>query len=427
MKKIVALILIITVILNLSLINKTLSIEMSMLNDDIGDVLNNEDNDDVGNNDSENNSTDYNTGIVSETDSNDSDNVENIHDPNNGDGDEIEPKDSSNLEGSQPNENLDGTDEPTTELPSSPTAPTEDEPVEADTSPVKPEVVAPPKPTQRFINTLNKENAWSNKTVYLTFDDGPSSLTTQVLDLLKKENIKATFFVIGTKTDEGKNILKRISDEGHSIGNHTFSHNYNFIYKSVDNFFDDLYKNENIIYESTGKRPKIIRFPGGSNNATTKTETGKKVINDILDRLAEEGYVHFDWNASSGDASAIPASVDDIVNNTLTWISRHNTAIVLFHDTASKTNTLKALPTIIEKLKFLGCKFEVLTTSSPHIAFVKSNNSIEAVPASTDPDPYNIDILPNNGLHNDRKPSHVIKKLMKLEMEVEKRFLESRY
>lgn len=188
-----------------------------------------------------------------------------------------------------------------------------------------------------------------------------------------------------------------------------------------------IYTNENIIYENTSKRPKIIRFPGGSNNATSKTETGKKVINEILDRLAKEGYVHFDWNASSGDASVVPASVDDIINNTLTWISKQNTAIVLFHDTDSKTNTLKALPTIIEKLKFLGCNFKVLTTSSPHIAFVKSDHSIEVVPASTDPDTYSIDIVPNNGLHNERKPSYVIKKLTRLEMEMEKRFLESRY
>lgn len=236
----------------------------------------------------------------------------------------------------------------------------------------------------RIIDTLNTKNAWSNKTVYLTFDDGPSPLTIKVLDLLKKENIKATFFLVGTNAENHKSIIKRISDEGHSIGNHSYSHDYKYIYKSVDNFFEDLYKNEEIIYEATGKRPKIIRFPGGSSNYSTKTAEGKKVLNGILSRLKNEGYVHFDWNASSGDASIEYVTVDDIINNTLSWISRHKTAVVLFHDTYGKTNTIKALPTIIEKLKFLGCNFEALTTSSPHIAFVKATeNSIKTPVIST--------------------------------------------
>ncbi len=272
-----------------------------------------------------------------------------------------------------------------------------------------------PKPVPNIINSLNKENAWSHKTVYLTFDDGPSSITNKVLDILKKEEVKATFFVIGTKTEEAKSLLERISDEGHSLGNHTYSHNYNYIYKSVDNFFNDLYKNENVIFEATGKRPKIIRFPGGSNNTATRTEKGKKVMNEIMDRLEKEGYIHFDWNASSGDASASPASVNDIINNTLTWINKNNTAVVLFHDTAAKGNTLKALPTIIEKLKFLGCKFEVLNTKSPHIAFVKKDKNTKSETVTV------------SGKYRHRKPPFVINKLMRLEMEVEKRFTESRY
>lgn len=272
-----------------------------------------------------------------------------------------------------------------------------------------------PKPVPKIINTLNKKNAWSNKTVYLTFDDGPSSITNKMLDVLKDAEVKATFFVIGTKSDEGKASLKRIINEGHSLGNHTYSHNYNYIYKNTDNFFSDLYKNEDIIYEASGKRPKIIRFPGGSNNTATKTEKGKKVINEILDRLESEGYVHFDWNASSGDASAYPASVDDIINNTLTWINKKDTAVVLFHDTAAKTNTLKALPTIIEKLKFLGCKFEVLTTGSPQVAFVKNNKNTNSEAVTT------------SSKNSYRKPPYVLNKLIRLEMEMEERFVENKY
>ncbi|SDZ38394.1 Peptidoglycan/xylan/chitin deacetylase, PgdA/CDA1 family [Proteiniborus ethanoligenes] len=292
--------------------------------------------------------------------------------------------------------------------------PSQEEPVETETEAI-------PKPVHNIIHTLNKKNAWSHKTVYLTFDDGPSPITDKVLNILKKEEVKATFFVIGTKTDEGKATLKRISEEGHSIGNHTYSHNYNYIYKNADNFFDDLYKNENIIYESTGIRPKIIRFPGGSNNTATKTEKGKKIMNEIMDRLQNQGYIHFDWNASSGDASVHPASVEEIINNTLTWISRNDNAVVLFHDTSAKTNTLKALPTIIEKLKFLGCNFEILTTSSPHVAFVKNNSTIDDITeVSSDHIIEPVDVIINND--RIRKPPHVIRKLLRLEREMEEMY-----
>ncbi len=262
-----------------------------------------------------------------------------------------------------------------------------------------PSEIAETQPIQEkiyLINTLNKKNMWANKTVYLTFDDGPSQITEQVLDILKQENIKATFFVIGNDTDKGKNILKRIDEEGHSIGNHTYSHNYSYIYKDVDNFFDDLSKNDEIIYEATGKHPKIIRFPGGSNNSATKTENGKKVMSKIIDRLNKEGYVYFDWNASSGDASPQPASVDDIVNNVLTWVGKNNNAVVLFHDNYTKINTLKALPILIEKLKFLGCNFDTLSKDSYQVSFIKK-------------------YCDNNPKTNHRKPSYVTKKLKRLE------------
>ncbi|MGF7059202.1 polysaccharide deacetylase family protein [Brassicibacter mesophilus] len=246
-----------------------------------------------------------------------------------------------------------------------------------------------------LINTLNKENMWANKTVYLTFDDGPSEITEQVLDILKENNIKATFFVVGNKTETGKSLLKRIDNEGHSIGNHTYSHDYKYIYKHVDNFFNDLYKNDKMIYEATGKHTKIIRFPGGSNNSSTKTENGKEVMNKIMDRLVDEGYVYFDWNASSGDASPQPATVDQIVNNVLTWVGKNNNAIVLFHDTRTKVNTLKALPIIVKKLKFLGCKFDTLSENSYQVSFTKRHHRKPKV--------------------SDRKPPYVIKKLKKLE------------
>lgn len=375
MKKFIVFILVLVIISSFASANKMPfnHKQLVMLNDDINE-----------------NTEDDNANIIEESVTNPS----NVNEEDN-----VEPSESNEEGSAKPIE----IKEPATETPEPTNTPIED------SKPIEPKKEIPPEPVPSIINSLNKKNAWSNKTVYLTFDDGPSSLTNKVLDLLKKEEIKATFFVVGTKTNEGKALLKRIENEGHALGNHTYSHNYNYIYKSADNFFNDLYKNEEVIYESSEKHPKIIRFPGGSNNAATKTEKGKKVMNEIMDRLEREGYVHFDWNASSGDASAVPASVDQIIYNTMTWISKKDTAVVLFHDTAAKTNTLKALPTIIEKLKFLGCKFEILTTESPHIAFTKNNKStkLEAIPAST--------------TYKSRKPPYVIKKLMRLEIEMEER------
>ena len=257
-----------------------------------------------------------------------------------------------------------------------------------------------------YIDTLTRKNAWSGKTVYLTFDDGPSWITEKILDILKKEDIKATFFVVGNDDDYGHSLLKRMDKEGHAIGNHTYSHDYSYIYKNLDNFFEDFYKNEAFIYEATGKKTSLVRLPGGSNNNVSRNIDGRKIMLDICNSLEEKGYIYFDWNASSADASAVPATTEQIVNNTLQWIGRHQNPNVLFHDSAAKVNTLKALPIIIEKLKFLGCTFEVLSENSPRVVFLKTDwrdRSVQEVISSARPP----------------KPKHVIAKLERLYQSLE--------
>jgi len=235
--------------------------------------------------------------------------------------------------------------------------------------PDSPVIIEEKKP--QFIDTLVTGNKWSNKTVYLSFDDGPSLITEQILDILKDENIKATFFVSGIKSDYQKSLLKRIANEGHAIGNHTYSHNYDYIYSNATNFFKDLAINEGLIYEATGIRPKIVRFPGGSNNKVSQSKEGKEIMTQIIDKLNKMGYIYFDWNASSSDASTPPPTEDDIINNTLSWINKHNNAIVLFHDTNTKMSTVNSLLVIIKKLKFLGCNFDVLSKDSFRVSFYK--------------------------------------------------------
>ncbi|SHI68285.1 Peptidoglycan/xylan/chitin deacetylase, PgdA/CDA1 family [Geosporobacter subterraneus DSM 17957] len=206
-----------------------------------------------------------------------------------------------------------------------------------------------------------------NKTAYLTFDDGPSSNTIKILDILKKYEIKATFFVIGSETESSKKIYRRIVEEGHVIGNHTYSHNYNKIYASVENFMEDIWKLEALLEEVAGVKPKIIRFPGGSKNQASSRAGGKGLMADLITRLQEEGYQYFDWNVTSKDASAVTPDKEIIVRSVLEGIQGKKEAIILFHDNAPKTTTVEALPEIIEALLEKGYKFEVLSETSYYV------------------------------------------------------------
>lgn len=217
-------------------------------------------------------------------------------------------------------------------------------------------------------NDINKD---SNKVIYLTFDDGPSkNITPKILDILKRENIKATFFIIGKKGEENKDILKRIVDEGHSIGNHTYSHDYKYLYDSPNNFINELYRTRWIIQSTTNVDTKLIRFPGGSNNSFVSKDT----LKNILANLKNEGFVYFDWNVSSDDASRSDISRTEIESNVLKWINTYNKSIILFHDSDSKNNTLEALPKIIKKLKSSGYTFDALSEESFNHQFINSKN-----------------------------------------------------
>ncbi len=136
------------------------------------------------------------------------------------------------------------------------------------------------------------------KTMYLTFDDGPSPENTNaVLDALKEHNIKATFFLVGKNVERHPEVAKRIVAEGHTIGIHCYSHDYNSLYQSVDTYVADFEKAKAVVYEATGVEAKLFRFPGGSINSYNK-----KVYEDIAETMTEKGYIYFDWNASLEDA-----------------------------------------------------------------------------------------------------------------------------
>ena len=183
------------------------------------------------------------------------------------------------------------------------------------------------------------------KKVYLTFDDGPSENTEKILDILKEYNVKATFFVIGRTDEYSKSLYKRIVDEGHTIALHSYTHRYSLIYKSLDNYKDDLQRISDLVHDVTGVRSKFIRFPGGSSNKVSHVS-----MRDIIRYVTEEGYVYFDWNAINGDATGKTYTVDELVDNAFKDCGKYDTNVVLMHDAESKTSTVEALPKILDKL-----------------------------------------------------------------------------
>lgn len=198
------------------------------------------------------------------------------------------------------------------------------------------------------LNSQKEDPNAGLKKVYLTFDDGPSIYTKDILDVLKRYNVKATFFVTGMNSEQ-YDYYQKILDDGHSLGIHTYSHVYNDIYKSLDSFVEDFDKMRNLIYEKTGEEITLYRFPGGSGNNVVSPTVRK----EIFAWLEEEGIQYYDWNVSSGDAEKQVPSAQKIAQNCIEGVKNCNTAIVLLHDAGGKKSTIEALPLIIEGINQL--------------------------------------------------------------------------
>ena len=186
--------------------------------------------------------------------------------------------------------------------------------------------------------------AWPRK-VYLTFDDGPSPNTSAILDILKQYNVKGNFFVVGTQSKEMANMYRRILDEGHVLGMHSYSHKYSDIYSSVDAFTADLDKITKLLYDETGVSPKLYRFPAGSRNDVSRVN-----MDELIEVINSRGITYYDWNIASGDATNPILSADEIIENSLKDIDKYEEVMLLFHDLSNKTTTVEALPSIIEAL-----------------------------------------------------------------------------
>lgn len=213
-----------------------------------------------------------------------------------------------------------------------------------------------PQLTETGKNNLQNIYKSENKRVFLTFDDGPSKTVTPViLDILKQENIKATFFLLGSRVELQPNIVKRAYDEGHYLASHGYSHIYSQIYFSAQSVLDEYYKSITSIRNAIGEQtynPHLFRFPGGY--------TGGKYayIKQEASQLLEQNEIlHVDWNALTSDSAGAKTTEEFIVELEKT-VPKHNSVVVLMHDAGNKTATAEALPTIIQYFRERGFEFE---------------------------------------------------------------------
>lgn len=207
--------------------------------------------------------------------------------------------------------------------------------------------------------TVQTQNTGKPGVVYLTFDDGPSSdVTVKILDTLKKNNIKATFFICDYEPDKLP-ILKRMIAEGHTIGIHGYSHDYPTIYKSTDAFIKNIETLRDKLKKDTGYEAYVIRFPGGSSN-TISRHYCPGVMTKLVQEVTKKGWMYMDWNVDSTDAEGNNRPTSILTSNVKSELMKNRGNVVLMHDTSAKQTTAQALPSIISYAKKNGYTFEAI-------------------------------------------------------------------
>lgn len=213
-----------------------------------------------------------------------------------------------------------------------------------------------PQLTEEGKNNLENIYHSDTKRVFLTFDDGPSkTVTPVVLDILKKENIKATFFLLGSRVELEPELVKREYKEGHYLASHGYSHVYSQIYASPQSVIDEYNKSVTVIRNAIGEQeynPHLFRFPGGYWGG--KYAEVKKQAKQLLD---QNNILHIDWNALTSDAAGAKTTEQFIAELEKT-VPKHNSVVVLMHDAGNKSATANALPTIIQYFRDRGFEFE---------------------------------------------------------------------
>ena len=204
--------------------------------------------------------------------------------------------------------------------------------------------------------------------VYLTFNSVPGDNTKAILDVLAQYNVKATFFVVGSEEEGVAEIYQRIVNEGHTIGMHSYSNKYSSVYSSTNAFKQDYQKLSDYIYASTGVRSAYYRFPGSSGNDISNISMAEFVY-----ILNQEGITYFDWNVSAGDA-VNGYTVQEVLEQVLTGVSKYKTSVVLLHDNENKSTTVEALGTLITQLQSQGANILPIDEDTYKIQYIKAES-----------------------------------------------------
>jgi Predicted xylanase/chitin deacetylase len=207
--------------------------------------------------------------------------------------------------------------------------------------------------------SADADKAVSRPTVYLTFDDGPSEQTTEVLAILKREGVKGSFFMLGKEVKQYPAIAKQVVKEGHAIGNHTYNHVYTELYGSFAVFAKQVMDTDEAIYKATGVRTNLVRAPGG---------TFGNFDQGYFDALAKAGYIVNDWNVDSGDSKRVGVPSKEIIS-TVEGSKLSDKVVVLMHDSSIHGESVKALPEVIAFFKKKGYQFAVLTDQVKPVQF----------------------------------------------------------
>ena len=213
-----------------------------------------------------------------------------------------------------------------------------------------------PKLTEEGKEFIKHIYSSDTKRAFLTFDDGPSSNTNQILDILNERGIKATFFVLGSNVEKNPEMVKRMYDEGHFIANHGYSHVYETIYQSPQAVLDEYNRCNQVVRDAIGEREynsHLFRFPGGLVGG--KYADIKNQANDLL---LQNDIVHVDWNALNGDSETTSPTIEYEVQRIQETVGDKQSVVILMHDAQAKTVTVEALPTIIDYLKEQGYEFK---------------------------------------------------------------------
>ncbi len=205
---------------------------------------------------------------------------------------------------------------------------------------------------------IAEQRVRASDTVYLTFDGSPSANTRRILDVLDEYGIKATFFVMGHDDEASLATLKEISDRGHSIGLRCYSNSFQEIYASIEAYLTDFKKIYDLVYETTGQRAEIFRFPGGSVNGYNSG-----FYQELIAEMLRRNFIYFDWNVAGESTQSDGLSAQRVKDNVLGNMAHKDRAIIMFQDSFGKEAVVDALPDIIEGLQDKGYGFQPLTAA----------------------------------------------------------------